>query len=53
MKKTVLVTLTIIGLVSFSSCRSTSKPCGLAEYPTHQLNASPQTLPLLHVAYTV
>jgi hypothetical protein len=30
MKKVVLIAICIIGTSCFSSCRSTSKPCGLA-----------------------
>ena len=31
MKKIVLIAICICGLLSFSSCRSTSDPCGLAK----------------------
>ncbi|WP_299060784.1 hypothetical protein [uncultured Polaribacter sp.] len=31
MKKIVFVAICIIGFTCFSSCRSTSKPCGLAD----------------------
>lgn len=31
MKKVVFIVICIVGIVCFSSCRSTSKPCGLAE----------------------
>ena len=31
MKKLVFIVICIVGLVSFSSCRSTSKSCGLAK----------------------
>ena len=31
MKKVVFIAICIVGLVSFSSCRSTSKSCGLAK----------------------
>ena len=40
MKKIVFIVICVLGLVSFSSCRSTSDPCGLAENatkPTEQL----------------
>ena len=30
MKKVVFIVICIIGILCFSSCRSTSKPCGLA-----------------------
>lgn len=36
MKKTVFIAICVIGLLSFSSCRSTSDPCGLAENTTIQ-----------------
>jgi len=31
MKKVVLIAICILGTSCFSSCRSTSKPCGLAD----------------------
>ncbi|MFD2528576.1 MULTISPECIES: hypothetical protein [Polaribacter] len=31
MKKVVFVAICIVSLMCFSSCRSTSKPCGLAD----------------------
>jgi len=31
MKKVVIIAICIIGMASLSSCRSTSKSCGLAE----------------------
>ncbi len=34
MKKVVFIAICILGLLSFSSCRSTSKSCGLAENVT-------------------
>lgn len=44
MKRLVFIVICIVGLVSFSSCRSTSKSCGLAKntkqkqiQQTHQL----------------
>ncbi|WP_438988275.1 hypothetical protein [Polaribacter sp.] len=37
MKKVVFIAICIIGLICFSSCRSTSKSCGLADVlPTNQ-----------------
>jgi len=40
MKRTVFIAICVFSLFSFSSCRSTSDPCGLAENstkPTEQL----------------
>tara|TARA_R110001632_G_scaffold55094_2_gene134906 strand:- start:11287 stop:11448 length:162 start_codon:yes stop_codon:yes gene_type:complete len=40
MKRFVFIAICVLGLLSFSSCRSTSNPCGLAENstkPTKQL----------------
>ncbi|WP_171032311.1 hypothetical protein [Polaribacter aestuariivivens] len=34
MKKVVFVAICIIGIICFSSCRSTSKSCGLADANT-------------------
>ena len=34
MKKVVFIVICIIGLISFSSCRSTSQSCGLADNST-------------------
>ncbi|WP_157662416.1 hypothetical protein [Polaribacter sp. SA4-10] len=34
MKKLVFIAICILGLLSFSSCRSTSKSCGLADSST-------------------
>jgi len=34
MKKLVFITLCMLGIVCFSSCRSTSSPCGLADQTT-------------------
>jgi hypothetical protein len=34
MKKVVFIVVCIIGILCFSSCRSTSKPCGLANNDT-------------------
>lgn len=31
MKKIVLITICVLGIVCFSSCRSTSSSCGLAD----------------------
>lgn len=31
MKKTVFIVIYILGILSFSSCKSTSKACGLSE----------------------
>jgi|TARA_B100000809_G_scaffold25461_1_gene22356 hypothetical protein len=31
MKKVVFIAVCIVGILCFSSCRSTSKPCGLAD----------------------
>lgn len=36
MKRIVFIAICVLGLLSFSSCRSTSDPCGLAENSTHQ-----------------
>ena len=32
MKKVVFIAVFILGIICFSSCRSTSKPCGLADF---------------------
>ena len=40
MKRIVFIAICVLGLLSFSSCRSTSDPCGLAEnsiQPTEHL----------------
>jgi len=34
MKKIVFIAVCIIGILCFSSCRTTSKPCGLANNDT-------------------
>lgn len=34
MKKIVFIAICVLGLLSLSSCRSTSDPCGLAENST-------------------
>ncbi|MDX6745855.1 hypothetical protein SHK09_03545 [Polaribacter sp. PL03] len=34
MKKVVFVAICIVGIICFSSCRSTSKSCGLADTST-------------------
>jgi hypothetical protein len=34
MKKVVFIAVCILGIMCFSSCRSTSSPCGLAENTT-------------------
>ncbi|MEZ7875597.1 MAG: hypothetical protein QMB86_01240 [Polaribacter sp.] len=34
MKKVVFIAVCIVGILCFSSCRSTSKPCGLANDST-------------------
>ncbi len=31
MKRYIYISVCILGLISFTSCRSTSKPCGLAD----------------------
>jgi hypothetical protein len=31
MKKVVFIAICIVGIICFSSCRSTTKPCGLAD----------------------
>lgn len=31
MKRYIYISICVLGLMCFSSCRSTSKPCGLAE----------------------
>ena len=31
MKKVIFIAVCIVGVLCFSSCRSTSKPCGLAD----------------------
>tara|TARA_R110002073_G_scaffold8207_1_gene45580 strand:+ start:28007 stop:28165 length:159 start_codon:yes stop_codon:yes gene_type:complete len=36
MKRVVFIIICVFGLLSFSSCRSTSDPCGLAENLTKQ-----------------
>jgi len=36
MKKTVFIVVCILGIICFSSCRSTSQPCGLADNITIQ-----------------
>lgn len=36
MKRIVFIAICVLGLVSFSSCRSTSDPCGLADNSTNQ-----------------
>ena len=36
MKRIVFIIICVVGLLSFSSCRSTSNPCGLAENLTKQ-----------------
>ncbi|WP_299016719.1 hypothetical protein [uncultured Polaribacter sp.] len=36
MKKVVFVAICSIGIICFSSCRSTSKPCGLADIEINQ-----------------
>ena len=38
MKKIVFIVICILGLLSFSACRSTSESCGLAENSTIQTN---------------
>lgn len=37
MKRNVFIAICVLGLLSFSSCRSTSDPCGLAENTTDQI----------------
>ncbi|WP_405606167.1 hypothetical protein [Polaribacter sp. Asnod1-A03] len=34
MKKLIFIAICILGIISFSSCRSTSSPCGLADNTT-------------------
>ena len=34
MKKVVFIAICVLGIICFSSCRSTSKSCGLAEHST-------------------
>ncbi|MGY0407923.1 MAG: hypothetical protein ACWIPJ_06165 [Polaribacter sp.] len=36
MKKVIFVTICVIGICCLSSCRSTSRPCGLADNTTTQ-----------------
>ena len=36
MKRIVFIVICVLGLLSFSSCRSTSSPCGLADSETNQ-----------------
>ena len=36
MKRIVFIAICMLGLLSFSSCRSTSNPCGLADNSTNQ-----------------
>ena len=31
MKRYIYVSICVLGLISFTSCRSTSKPCGLSD----------------------
>lgn len=35
MKLKIIIIVFITGMLTLSSCRSTSKPCGLAENPTN------------------
>ena len=36
MKKTAFIVICILGIICFSSCRSTSQSCGLADNVTNQ-----------------
>ncbi len=36
MKRIVFIAICVLGLLSFSSCRSMSDPCGLADNSTYQ-----------------
>jgi hypothetical protein len=40
MKKVIGIAICILGIMSISSCRSTYKPCGLAENPPTQTNVN-------------
>jgi|TARA_B110000908_G_scaffold1703_1_gene2196 hypothetical protein len=42
MKRIIYITIFVIGLFSFSSCRSTSTPCGLAENLNKSIEQSPK-----------
>jgi hypothetical protein len=42
MKRIIHITIFVIGLISLSSCRSTSTPCGLAENLIKSTEQSPQ-----------
>jgi hypothetical protein len=42
MKRIVYIAICVIGLISLSSCRSTSKRCGLAEKTTIQTHKTQQ-----------
>jgi hypothetical protein len=42
MKKVVFIAICIVGVICFSSCRSTTKPCGLADAATTNLTVLKQ-----------
>ena len=42
MKRIIYISIFVIGLISLSSCRSTSTPCGLAENLFKSIEQSPQ-----------
>jgi hypothetical protein len=42
MKKVVFIAICIVGIICFSSCRSTSKPCGLADATTTNITVLKQ-----------
>ncbi len=42
MKRYIYFLICVLGLICFSSCRSTSKPCGLAENLKISLDKSPK-----------
>jgi hypothetical protein len=46
MKKTVFIAICVLGIVCFSSCRSTSSSCGLA----NNLEINPTTIQQVNVS---
>lgn len=44
MKLKIIVIVFITGMLTLSSCRSTSKPCGLAENPTNTFQKTSSSL---------
>ncbi len=49
MKRIVFIAICVLGLICFSSCRSTSESCGLAENITKQTNQLQQPSALVLV----